>query len=148
MGNQKKSAAERYAETKKPCQLYRNFAADGSLLYVGISKNATRRGYVHKSESHWGDLVAKTTVENYPTRDAAAEAERRAITFEKPIFNQLRPWRPEVPKGLCPALDAIFAGSDPAPLPKSKANSKIQNDTVDVDQIIADMAAAIMAHRN
>lgn len=148
MSNPKKTALAQYAETQKPCQLYRKFAADGSLLYIGISKNATRRGYIHKSESHWHDMVFKTTVEDYPTRDAAADAERRAITFEKPIFNKVRPWRPTVPKGVCPALDAIFAPPDRAAQAAIKARSKGPHYSFDVDQMISDMASAIMTHKD
>jgi hypothetical protein len=69
--------------------LYRHFAADGTLLYVGISQNAATRLYSHKwSGAQWVDQIARTEIETFATREAALAAEARAIASEKPIFNK------------------------------------------------------------
>jgi hypothetical protein len=67
--------------------LYRHFDAEGVLLYVGISLSAVQRLASHASASHWFDRIATVTIETYPTRDDALEAERNAIITELPLFN-------------------------------------------------------------
>jgi hypothetical protein len=49
-------------ESSKAICLYRHFAADGSLLYVGISMCAINRLSQHEERSHWFDQIA--TVKN------------------------------------------------------------------------------------
>jgi hypothetical protein len=70
------------------CQLYRQFAKDGSLLYVGISNNALYRNGRHSSRP-WAKLVSKIEITDYPSRDAALEAETLAIQTENPRCNNL-----------------------------------------------------------
>lgn len=67
-------------------QLYRHFDDQGTLLYVGISFSAIIRLYQHKS-SHWFNSIANVTIENFPTREAAIDAEIMAIQTEEPRFN-------------------------------------------------------------
>lgn len=67
--------------------LYRHFAADGSLLYVGISMSWPTRTKAHVRDSRWFDLVARVEIERFPTREDALEAERVAIKTERPQFN-------------------------------------------------------------
>lgn len=75
---------------KMPCQLYRHFAADGTLLYVGVSLNALLRQHAHKTgRSPWFEQIAKIEIQNLPTKKAALEAERKAIKDEKPLYNVL-----------------------------------------------------------
>lgn len=69
------------------CSLYRHFANDGALLYVGISLSWPARTKAHAGGSRWFDLVAKVEIERFETRDAALDAERNAIKAEKPQFN-------------------------------------------------------------
>lgn len=69
------------------CQLYRHFAVDGSLLYVGISNNALARAGQHSKKS-WAKLVSRIEVETHPTRERAKKAEAWAIMTELPIFNE------------------------------------------------------------
>jgi predicted GIY-YIG superfamily endonuclease len=68
--------------------VYRHFAADGTLLYVGVSHDPTRRLYEHKCRTDWAGEVARTTVEWFDSRAAAFEAERAAIEAEAPMFNR------------------------------------------------------------
>lgn len=67
--------------------LYRLYAADGALLYVGISRSALRRLGQHLAEKPWAEEVARTTVEWFDTREAAAAAEVAAIVTERPRHN-------------------------------------------------------------
>lgn len=71
--------------------LYRMYDADGILLYVGISLSFPARFATHKSEKPWASEVANMTVEQYPTRQAALDAEAAAIIAENPVHNRQRP---------------------------------------------------------
>lgn len=70
-----------------PTTLYRHFAGDGSLLYVGISLSWPQRTKAHAKGSHWFDQVAKVEIERFETREDALRAEREAIISERPQFN-------------------------------------------------------------
>jgi excinuclease UvrABC nuclease subunit len=67
--------------------LYRHFAADGTLLYVGISLSAFQRLAQHRSRAHWFEQIARVEMEQFATREEALAAERVAIEHEKPLFN-------------------------------------------------------------
>lgn len=67
--------------------LYRHFAADGTLLYVGVSLNVVVRLAQHKAASHWHRDIARVEVEQFATRKAALEAEAKAIKDEAPKHN-------------------------------------------------------------
>lgn len=67
--------------------LYRHFAGDGTLLYVGISLSWPARTKAHAGGSRWFDQVAKVEIEWFDTREAAIESEREAIKHERPRFN-------------------------------------------------------------
>jgi len=67
--------------------LYRAYSGKGELLYVGISLSVFTRLSSHKSSSAWFDSLSDITVEWYPDRGAAADAEEKAIHTEYPIFN-------------------------------------------------------------
>lgn len=67
--------------------LYRFFAADDTLLYVGMTRNPARRFEKHSSEKPWWSGVARIEIEHFATRDELKEAERCAIQDEKPVHN-------------------------------------------------------------
>lgn len=67
--------------------LYRLFAEDGALLYVGIAGNPGRRFEQHRSDKPWWGHVALTTVEHYRSRESAMVAELAAIRSEHPRHN-------------------------------------------------------------
>jgi predicted GIY-YIG superfamily endonuclease len=69
--------------------LYRHRDCNGTLLYVGISLSVAGRLAQHASTSHWFAEVAQVDVEYFPTREAAMDAERRAIQTEYPRCNQV-----------------------------------------------------------
>ena len=94
----------------EPTELYRHFDADGSLLYVGISLSALYRLKEHKTRSAWFGKIANITIERFPSRRAALDAEASAIRTEKTVHNRphtsqaadLRRGRPRsIPKKRC-----------------------------------------------
>jgi excinuclease UvrABC nuclease subunit len=68
-------------------KLYRHFDAAGELLYVGISLNAVYRLSQHKDHSAWFSSISNVTIETFPTRKDALDAETTAIIKEKPKHN-------------------------------------------------------------
>lgn len=68
-------------------KLYRHFDIDGNLLYIGISVSFMVRLSSHKQHSSWFNSIARTEYTPYPTRKAAALAEKEAIKAEKPLYN-------------------------------------------------------------
>lgn len=71
--------------------LYRFYADDGALLYVGVTNNPTRRFSKHEDDKPWWHEVRGITVEHYNTREDVLAAERRAIEVEHPRYNIKRP---------------------------------------------------------
>ena len=70
-----------------PTCLYRLFADDGTLLYVGITEKGLRRQFEHARDHVWFDDVSNLAVQHFPTRDLARAAEVRAIAYEGPLYN-------------------------------------------------------------
>lgn len=66
--------------------VYKFFTSDDVLLYVGICDEPIKRWYTHARKSWW-PKVDRFSVVWHPSRETAAEAERRAIVAEKPIHN-------------------------------------------------------------
>ena len=75
--------------------LYRHFASDGQLLYVGITMRFEYRTKEHRN-SKWFHLVSNITIEHFDTRDSCLDAETLAINVEKPIFNIQKANRPHL----------------------------------------------------
>lgn len=70
-----------------PTSLYRHFASDGTLLYVGISLSWFERTRAHAAHSDWFSRVCRVEIEWFPSRAEALVAETIAIKAEKPLFN-------------------------------------------------------------
>ena len=68
-------------------QLYRHFNSDEELLYVGVSLSALARLCQHKAKSEWYSQITRIEIENWPTRNAAEEAEKILIAHFKPAHN-------------------------------------------------------------
>lgn len=66
--------------------VYRCFAADGQLLYIGTSGAFGRRLAAH-AQKIWFLEVRGITLEWYPDDRSAEAAERRAIHVEQPKYN-------------------------------------------------------------
>lgn len=72
---------------RSPTWLYRYFADDGALLYIGITGCFRSRDYNHFSQSKWRIEAARAEVELFPSRRMADIAEANATVNERPIFN-------------------------------------------------------------
>ena len=70
--------------------VYRCWAADGRLLYIGMSMGVAHRLSEHRRTAAWFPEVAKVTTQTYQSRDEAMTAERIAIQHERPIHNKDR----------------------------------------------------------
>lgn len=68
--------------------LYRHFGENDVLLYVGISLSATTRLAQHSKNAPWYEDIKRITIEYLDTRELAIIAEKKAIIFERPLFNQ------------------------------------------------------------
>ena len=70
-----------------PTVLYRFFDDAGQLLYVGIARNPIQRLFQHNDDKPWAGDITTITLERFPTRIAAREAEIAAIMNEGAIHN-------------------------------------------------------------
>jgi hypothetical protein len=61
----------------------RHYDHAGKQLYVGLSGDSVGRWMMHKRKSPWVDDVAIMTVDHYPTKEAALDAEAEAILTER-----------------------------------------------------------------
>jgi excinuclease UvrABC nuclease subunit len=67
--------------------LYRMWANDVDLLYIGISRNVVERWRTHRRTAAWWHDVSTITLEVYRDRYAAECAEKAAIRADRPFFN-------------------------------------------------------------
>jgi hypothetical protein len=67
--------------------LYRFYAADGSLLYIGITNSIPTRFRDHDHDKPWYGEAVKVTLEHHPDRDTVLVAEKEAIIAERPRYN-------------------------------------------------------------
>lgn len=76
-------------EIEETISLYRFYDKDGDLLYVGQSVDPFARATQHMSSHHdfWFHDVATITIEKIEGREAAKEAELKAISEEGPKYN-------------------------------------------------------------
>jgi predicted GIY-YIG superfamily endonuclease len=77
-------------ESPERTALYRYFAADDELLYIGISADPEERWKVHKwgpNRMSWIRQVTRRAVEWHESRPAALKAEEEAIRSERPRYN-------------------------------------------------------------
>jgi hypothetical protein len=66
--------------------LYRMFDAENHLLYVGVSCRGARRFDEHNAKSWW-PAVSAITVQHFPDRNSALDAEAAALVTESPLHN-------------------------------------------------------------
>jgi hypothetical protein len=83
-------------EIVPPVALYRFYAEDHSLLYVGITESPAQRWRSHAADRPWWPQVADAKVEWHKTRADAAAAELAAIRAENPRYNLAGVGAPEV----------------------------------------------------
>ncbi len=68
--------------------LYRLYAEDGTLLYVGVSCTRMHRFKQHAGEKSWWHSVSTIKLEHHPNHAVALDAEARAILAEQPLHNR------------------------------------------------------------
>lgn len=71
----------------RPHALYRFFAHDRALLYVGRTLNPGQRWPAHAHGQPWWAEVASATIETHPDLPSVVAAERAAIETERPRYN-------------------------------------------------------------
>lgn len=74
-------------ETARKYALYRHYAEDGTLLYVGMSLSVVSRLIQHKYGSPWYTQVVRIEIEWFTTKRKVMAAEKRAIRKENPVHN-------------------------------------------------------------
>ena len=67
--------------------LYRFYDAEGTLLYVGITKFFEPRLKQHYKNAEWFFETASVKLEHYKTRQEVERAETLAIELESPRYN-------------------------------------------------------------
>jgi hypothetical protein len=94
-----------YADALMPVKtaVYRFFAEDDTLLYIGMTAYLKDRFRDHKRLKPWWPEVARTDIQWYPDRMEAAQAEAAAIVSEQPRYN------------IRTALDSSVSPGFPAP---------------------------------
>lgn len=85
------TAGERQRLAHKPTALYRFYAADGELLYVGITQEPETRWKSHERNKVWWIDVARKEHVVLKTRAEAETLERTAIRTEHPRYDRTRP---------------------------------------------------------
>lgn len=70
---------------RQPHCVYRLFAADGHLLYIGCSVLPVNRIYAHSRVVPWATAIASATFEWRPNRKEAEAAEAAAIKLHGPF---------------------------------------------------------------
>lgn len=73
-------------QARRRAAVYRLFAADGTLLYIGSAFDPDHRCKSHQKQSWWPEAVRRTD-EWHPDRWAAYAEEAKAIVMEKPKLN-------------------------------------------------------------
>ena len=89
--------------------VYRCFADNGDLLYIGRSVNAISRLARHYTSAPWYQEVTFITVEWYDAEHDAVEAEKFAIQRESPKYNKAV----SVPRQVIRARSHIVNGMPP-----------------------------------
>ncbi|MFM9652794.1 GIY-YIG nuclease family protein [Streptomyces galilaeus] len=74
-------------EQRTPTALYRLYAADETVLYIGVTDDPDRRFKQHRDSKPWWPQVARKTVEWHPSRSRALAVEAAAIAAETPTYN-------------------------------------------------------------
>lgn len=86
--------------------VYRPYAADGLLLYAGVTKNFGQRWQQQASQKSWWLQMTRMIVDWYDNEEAAVRAEQDAIDNEHPRHNVARTNRnyrsSRVPPGTSP----------------------------------------------
>lgn len=74
--------------------VYKHFAEDGTLLYIGCTTNFSGRMSSHSFSAGWWDEVAKIEAIRYRNKRDALRGEAGLIRLLKPKFNAIDLTRP------------------------------------------------------
>lgn len=86
--------------------VYRAFAENGALLYVGVTNDPDQRFYMHEWQSRFWHHVHRVEVsQEFLDRRDAEDAERKAIRDGQPSYNR---WIPIVPER-AESIELVFA---------------------------------------
>lgn len=67
--------------------LYRCYGLDGTLMYIGQSRNLRRRILDHRRDKPWWFAVEYLLLQHYRNPKVLRQDELRAIFTERPFFN-------------------------------------------------------------
>lgn len=67
--------------------LYRVYAANSDLIYIGCTSNLHRRLAHHRTQSWWAYQAERVVAKVYPDKRSARSAEADAIRGEQPRWN-------------------------------------------------------------
>jgi|GEM_PF-2011922 len=90
--------------TEERTAVYRFYAADDTLLYVGVTQRFGTRWSNHAKQQPWWPQVARQASTWYDTRAEALAIETEAIKTENPVHNVLH--APKPPKSRTPASES------------------------------------------
>lgn len=82
-----RAARDERVAKDKGFRVYRCWAGDGTLLYVGQTAEGTARLRQHETSTPWWPAVASVSWERFASREEMDEAERAAIRSESPVHN-------------------------------------------------------------
>lgn len=88
--------------------VYRFYAADDTLLYVGVTQRFGTRWSAHAKQQPWWPQVARQASTWYDTRAEALAIETEAIKTEKPVHNVLHVPKPPKPRRAASEMDHTF----------------------------------------
>lgn len=95
--------------SSKAHTLYRFFAKNGELLYVGRTVDARSRWRTHERTKQWFDDVSSVTRQVYESAELLAAAEVEAIRSERPTHNVVHNGTPRPRKPVSPTPDDLLA---------------------------------------
>lgn len=78
-----------------PTTVYRFYDANDKLLYVGITKNLSRRLAAHTKTKEWWLNVASIKLEHFKNRESARLREKTYTMFLDPKHNKQDRWIPD-----------------------------------------------------
>jgi predicted GIY-YIG superfamily endonuclease len=71
----------------KRTYVYRLFDNEGRLIYVGCTHDPEARIAMHRNKAWWAPQIDRIKIKVFPNRQAAIEAEAKAIQEENPRWN-------------------------------------------------------------
>lgn len=99
-----------------PTSVYKYYDANGVLIYVGITRQASSRNRQHNADKEWWRFVESQKVEHLPSRLCARNRERDLILLHRPPFNRVHNREHVVLKAAYLSLASMERETDPKKL--------------------------------